>query len=139
MFIVPDEPVRSTYDSHISLSSLSFNDTAERVPGDVCPVTYSAVCLCIAVKRSRCKVTNKNRIAQMKVVELLKIGGELLKLMSKHDVLRDDYRYVPMFEEYQNLRRNGLKHHAAITMLSNEYHVSTRTIERIIKRLKCDC
>ena len=75
----------------------------------------------------------------MKVVELLKIGGELLKLMSKHDVLRDDYRYVPMFEEYQNLRRNGLKHHAAITMLSDEYHVSTRTIERIIKRLKCDC
>jgi hypothetical protein len=75
----------------------------------------------------------------MKVVELLKIGGELLKLMSKHDVLRDDYRYVPMFEEYQNLRRNGLKHRAAITMLGDEYHVSTRTIERVIKRLKGDC
>ena len=30
----------------------------------------------------------------MKVVELLKIGAEMLKLMSKNDVLRDDIKDV---------------------------------------------
>ena len=75
----------------------------------------------------------------MKVVELLKIGSELLKLMSRHDVLRDDWRWVSLYEEYHNLRSNGVKHVSAINMLSETYHVSERTVERIIKRLKGEC
>jgi len=75
----------------------------------------------------------------MKVVELLKLGGEVLKLMSRNDVLRDDYRYVSLYEEYQSMRDNGLKHVAVIRMLSEDYCISTRTVERIIKRLGEEC
>lgn len=75
----------------------------------------------------------------MKVVELLKIGGELLKLMSANDVLRDDWRYVSLYEEYQMMRENGLKHIAAVKMLSEEYCISTRTVERVVKRLGRGC
>lgn len=75
----------------------------------------------------------------MKVIELLKIGGELLKMMSRRDVMRDDYRYIPMYEEYHNLRTNGVKHIVAIRMLGEGYGVSTRTVERIIKRLNAEC
>lgn len=75
----------------------------------------------------------------MKVVELLRIGRELLKTMSLNDVMRDDWKYVSLFEQYQSMRDNGLKHHAAITILSQDYGISTRTVERIISRLRSEC
>lgn len=71
----------------------------------------------------------------MKVVELLKISGEMLKVMSENDIMRDDYRYVKMYEAYRNMRANKMKHTAAVGELSEEYKVSDRTVERVIKRL----
>jgi len=64
------------------------------------------------------------------------MGCEMLKLMSEHDVRRDDYKYVGMVEEYNTMRCNAVKHSAAISMLAEAYAVSTRTVERIIRRLK---
>lgn len=75
----------------------------------------------------------------MKVVELLKMLCEGLKMMSQHDVLRDDWRYVKMYDEYNSIRANGVKHQAAIAMLSEDYKVSTRTVERVIRRLRREC
>lgn len=75
----------------------------------------------------------------MKVVELLKLSGEVLKLMSKNDIMRDDYRYVSLYEQYQTMRSNKMKHHASVAMLSEEYKISIRTVERIISRLRRDC
>jgi len=75
----------------------------------------------------------------MKVVELLKIGAEMLKLMSKNDVLRDDWRFVPMYESYKTMRSNGIKYRECIRMLSEEYNVSRATIERAIRRLEGEC
>ena len=75
----------------------------------------------------------------MKVVKLLEIGGELLKLMSENDVKRDDYQYVKMFHEYQNMRENGVKYRAAIRMLSEEYQTSKASVERIVRRLDREC
>lgn len=75
----------------------------------------------------------------MKVVELLKIGAEMLKLMSRNDVYRDDWRYVPMYEAFQQMRRNGVKYRVCIEMLAEEYQVSNATIERAIKRLSSNC
>ena len=72
----------------------------------------------------------------MKVVELLKIGGEMLKLMSKHEVNRDDWRFVPMYEEFQVMRRNGVKYRECVKMLAKDYHVGRATVERAIKRLE---
>lgn len=75
----------------------------------------------------------------MKVVELLRIGGEMLKTMSENDVNRDDWRFVPMYEEFLTMRENGLKYRECIRMLSEDYHVSPATIERAIRRLSSDC
>lgn len=75
----------------------------------------------------------------MKVVELLKISRETLKTMTQCDVSRDDWRYVGLYEEYHVMRENGLKHIVAIRLLSEDYCISTRTVERIIKRLGADC
>ena len=75
----------------------------------------------------------------MKVVELLKIGGEMLKLMSRNEVNRDDWRFVPMYEEFQEMRNKGVKYREAVRMLAEDYHVSRATVERAIKRLEGEC
>ena len=75
----------------------------------------------------------------MKVVELLKIGKELLKMMSENDVKRDDYKFVKMYQEYLTMRKNGVKYRATIQMLSEEYSTSKASVERAIRRLSKDC
>jgi len=75
----------------------------------------------------------------MKIYEMLKLGGEMLKMMSEHDVMRDDYRFVPMVEEYQQMRHNRVKHMTAIKILAEEYGISCRTVERVMKRMKREC
>ena len=75
----------------------------------------------------------------MKVIELLKLGGEMLKLMSRNEVNRDDWRFVPMYEAFQEMRLKGVKYREAVRMLAEEYHVSRATVERAIKRLDGEC
>ena len=77
--------------------------------------------------------------ARMKVVELLKIGAEMLKLMSRNEVNRDDWRFVPMYEDFQEMRDKGVKYREAVRMLAEDYHVSRATVERAIKRLEGEC
>lgn len=71
----------------------------------------------------------------MKVVELLKIGSELLKLMSENEVKRDDYRFVKMYHEYLYMRKSGIKYRAVIEMLAEEYKTSKASVERALRRL----
>ena len=75
----------------------------------------------------------------MKKIELLKILREGLKILSKCEVMRDDYRYIGMYEEFQNMRGAGLKYREAVRQLSKEYHIGRATVERAIKRLEGDC
>lgn len=71
----------------------------------------------------------------MKIVEMLKMGASMLKMMSENDVLRDDYRWVGMYEEFQQMRRCGLKYREAVRMLAEDYGTSQSTVERAMRRL----
>ena len=71
----------------------------------------------------------------MKAIELLKIGAEILKLMSKFDLRRDDYKYVGMFEEYMSRRMKGEKVDAILYDLADKYAISESTLKRVVKRL----
>ena len=75
----------------------------------------------------------------MKKVELLKILREGLKRLSDCEVMRDDYRYIQMYEEFVNMRKTGLKYREATRLLAEDYHIGRATVERIIKRLEGDC
>ncbi len=75
----------------------------------------------------------------MKVVELLEIGGKMLKLMSENDVNRDYYRFVPMYKEYLNMRDAGIKYREAVRILAEDYGTSKASIERAIKKLSQEC
>lgn len=80
-----------------------------------------------------------NKFCTMKVVELLKIGGEMLRLLSENEVSRDDWRYVGMYEEFHNMRDSGMKYREAVRMLSEDYRIGRATVERIIRRLDMEC
>lgn len=75
----------------------------------------------------------------MKVVELLKISMNMLKVMSENDVLRDDWQYVDVYEQYQHLRAMGMKYDEVMRIIAKEKNKGVRTIERAFKRLSSDC
>ena len=82
---------------------------------------------------------NGQNFCTMKVYEMLKLGGEMLKLMSANEVNRDDWRFVPMYDEFRAMRHNGMKYREAVRMLAEDYHISRATVERAIKRLEREC
>lgn len=71
----------------------------------------------------------------MKIVELLKISINALKMLSENEVLRDDWQYVPMYEEFHNMRRLGVKYSEAVRILAKDYGVGRATVERAVARL----
>jgi hypothetical protein len=75
----------------------------------------------------------------MKKIELLKMLSEPLKMLSKHEVMMDDYKYVGMYERFKAMRRNGIKYREAVRVLADEYHIGRATVERAIKRLDGEC
>lgn len=72
-------------------------------------------------------------------MELLKIMREGLKKLSDCEVMRDDYRYIGLYEEFQNMRSAGLKYREAVRQLAKEYHIGRATVERAVKRLEGEC
>ena len=75
----------------------------------------------------------------MKVYEMLKLGSETLKTMSRHGIFRDDYRYVDAYEQFRNMRDLGVKYDTALAILAKERHISRRTLQRAFKRLSKEC
>lgn len=75
----------------------------------------------------------------MKRYEALKLVGDTLKMLSDFEVNYDDWRFVPMYEDFQEMRDKGVKYREAVRMLAEDYHVSRATVERAIKRLEGEC
>lgn len=75
----------------------------------------------------------------MKVIELLKISNEALKLMSQNGIYLDDYKYVEAYEQFLRMRMFGVKYRAAIRLLSEERGVGERTLQRAFNRLSKEC
>lgn len=75
----------------------------------------------------------------MKRYEALKLVGGTLKMLSDFEVNYDDWRFVPLYEEFQEMRDKGMKYREAVRMLAEDYHISRASVERAIKRLESDC
>ena len=73
--------------------------------------------------------------AKMKVVEILKLGREFLKLLSSFDLRCDDYKHIELYEEYVKMRRDGDKVDYILYLLSEKYNLSESTVKRIVRRL----
>lgn len=60
---------------------------------------------------------------------------DLAKNMSEIGIKMDDYKYIGLCQEYNELVKNGEKREYARAVLSKKYSVSESTVFRIISRL----
>jgi Mor family transcriptional regulator len=74
----------------------------------------------------------------MKVVDLVKISKEALKMMSNSGIKTEDWRHIEMYEEYEDMRKNCEKFRYIMAYLSEKYRLSESSVRRIIKRLSAD-
>lgn len=75
----------------------------------------------------------------MKVIELLTISAEILKVMHENGIKIDDYKYVPMYNEYVDMKAQGLKVTYIITVLSQKYNVCERKVYKVIRAMNQYC
>lgn len=74
----------------------------------------------------------------MKIVEVVKLGRELLKTMSDYGVKEGDWKYISLYEEYREMRRKGFKYRYVIMQISLTHSISKSKVERIVRRLGQD-
>ena len=74
----------------------------------------------------------------MKLFELLKISSPALKMLSNSEAARDDWRYVKLYEDFQNMRRLGVKYAEVVRRLAESYGIGRATVERVVARLGRD-
>lgn len=72
----------------------------------------------------------------MKAAKLLKIGAEILKMMSENDLRVKDVQHLDLYVDYQNARKNKVKYNAIVYDLSIRYNISESTVKRIIRRFE---
>lgn len=71
----------------------------------------------------------------MKVVELVKISSEAMKVMSDSGIRTEDWRFVRMYEEYVEMRQRREKFRYIIACLSERYGISESTVKRVVGRM----
>ena len=74
-------------------------------------------------------------LSVISLYSLLKLNLNQLKMMSDCDIPVSYYRYIPMYENYLQMRRSGEKMAYITAVLTERYSVSESTVKRVIKAL----
>ena len=74
----------------------------------------------------------------MKIVELVKISKESLKMMSDFGIKTGDWKHVGMYEEYLDMRNRCEKFRYIMAYLAEKYRLSESSVKRIVKRLSSE-
>ncbi len=75
----------------------------------------------------------------MTVFEILNFNKELLNRLVSIGFRPDDCKYIELYAEYEQLRRNNEKVTYAVSVLATRYSISERKVYEIIKRFGKDC
>lgn len=71
----------------------------------------------------------------MEAYKMLFLIRDLAKSMSELGIKMDDYKYIDLCQEYNELVSKGNKREYARAVLSRKYSVSESTVFRIITRM----
>lgn len=63
----------------------------------------------------------------------------MLKIASENGVMVGDWKYLKLYEEYLNMRKNRLKYKYVIHELAVEHGISRSKVERIIRKFGKEC
>lgn len=75
----------------------------------------------------------------MKVVDLIKISKEMLKMLHENGINVSDYKHLPMLAEYQEMKERGDKTSYIVFFLSKKYEICERMVYKVLKRLLKEC
>lgn len=72
----------------------------------------------------------------MNEYELLKCAESVCRKMADNGIKPEDVRYLPMYEDWKRLRKEGHKVRYISYYLSEQYGVGEATVYRIAKRFE---
>ncbi|MEI3469530.1 MAG: hypothetical protein V8Q76_12945 [Bacteroides intestinalis] len=75
----------------------------------------------------------------MKVIEILNLNRELLKIFRKVGIRLEDVQYIDLYNEYRELQSKGNKVSYIVAVLADRYGISERKVYSLIKRFQSDC
>jgi hypothetical protein len=75
----------------------------------------------------------------MKVVDLVKFSGEMLKTLHNFGIHIDDYRYLPLYSDYEVMANDGEKMTYIVATLCQKYGLCERKIYKVLKHFKTEC
>lgn len=75
----------------------------------------------------------------MKVIDVMIINENLLKLMSKFDIKPKEYIYIDMYREFKALKyERNEKFEYVISSLADKYKISKSKTKRLIKKMELE-
>ena len=75
----------------------------------------------------------------MRVYEILSLNREFLERLNNFGISLDDCRWVSVYKEYLNMKKNGDKKTYIVAFLSDKYNICERKVYKIIKTMEKDC
>ena len=75
----------------------------------------------------------------MKVGEVVKLTGEMLKRLHGFGIKMDDYKYLEMYEEVKRIVGRGNKMTYAVAVMCEKYNVCERTVYKVVKHFDENC
>lgn len=75
----------------------------------------------------------------MKVGEVVKLTGEMLKRLHDSGIRIDDYKYLEMYEEVKRIVDRGNKMTYAVAVMQEKYGVCERTVYKVVKHFDENC
>lgn len=72
----------------------------------------------------------------MEFSKVVGMASEMLKVLSENDGTINDWKYLPIYSEFVEMRKNRVKYRVAVEELSTKYIISKTQIERVIRRFR---
>lgn len=63
----------------------------------------------------------------------------MLKRLHDLGISTNDYKYLPMVEEFENMKKKGLKTTYIVAVLSEKYDICERKVYKVLRHFHADC
>lgn len=75
----------------------------------------------------------------MKVAELVKFSGEMLKRLHESGISTQDYQYLRLYEDFEQMRLEGYKTTYIVALLSERYGLCERKVYKVLRLFRQEC
>ena len=75
----------------------------------------------------------------MKVADLVKFSGEMLKRLHDSGISTDDYQWLKMYEDFEKMRLEGHKTTYIVATIAQKYGICERKVYKVVKHFRREC